>query len=96
MAEPLQMDDAENRSSRQLSTAIRFLPLTGAQVAGARFSQRRASAADPLRLYIYRWDRHGRKGQRCRIFARGTMNSVGLEFDDGFRMISSGNALRRA
>lgn len=46
--------------------------------------------------YVYRWDRHNRKGQICRVFARGTMNSVGLEFEDGFRMVSSGNALRRA
>ncbi|MGO4171607.1 hypothetical protein [Bosea sp. TAF32] len=46
--------------------------------------------------YIYRWNRCDRKGQRCRVFARGTMNSVGLEFEDGFRMVSSGNALRRA
>lgn len=45
--------------------------------------------------YVYRWDRCGRKGQRCRVFARGTMNSVGLEFEDGFRMVTSGNALRK-
>lgn len=54
-----------------------------------------APAASP-RQYLYRWDRCGRKGQRCYVFARGTMNSVGLVFDDGFRMITSGNALRRA
>lgn len=47
-------------------------------------------------VYIYRWNRSARKGQRCRVFARGTMNSVGLEFEDGFTMVSSGNALRRA
>lgn len=52
--------------------------------------------------YIYRWDRCGRKGQRCRVFARSrrwtngkSMNSVGLEFEDGFRMVTSGNALRK-
>lgn len=47
-------------------------------------------------VYIFRWNRCGRKGQRYRDFARGTMNSVGLEFEDGFTMVSSGNALRRA
>ena len=26
---------------------------------------------------------------------KGGMNSVGLEFEDGFRMVSSGNALRK-
>lgn len=45
--------------------------------------------------YLYRWNRCGRKGRRCRVFARGTMNSVGLEFEDGFRMVTSGNALRK-
>lgn len=58
-----------------------------------------ASLAFP---YVYRWDRCGRKGQRCRVFARSgrwpngkSMNSVGLEFEDGFRMVTSGNALRK-
>lgn len=46
--------------------------------------------------YIYRWDRCGRKGQRCKVTARGTMNSARIEFEDGFVMISSRNALRRA
>ena len=46
--------------------------------------------------YIFRWDRCGRKGQRCRVFARGTMNNVGLEFEDGFRMVTSGNSLKKA
>lgn len=47
-------------------------------------------------IYIYRWDRCGRKGQRCRVLARGTMNSCLLEFEDGWRMVTSRNALRRA
>jgi hypothetical protein len=45
---------------------------------------------------VYRWDRQGRKGQRCRVTARGRMNSVRVEFEDGYVMITSGNALRRA
>jgi hypothetical protein len=49
----------------------------------------------PTFPYVYRWDRCGRKDQRCRVFARGTMNSVGLEFEDGFRMVTSGNAFRK-
>lgn len=48
------------------------------------------------RTYIYRWDRHGRKGQRCRLIARGKMNSICVEFADGYRMITSGNAIRRS
>jgi hypothetical protein len=47
-------------------------------------------------LYVYRWDRQGRKGQTCRVTARSTtIKSVRVEFDDGYVMITSGNALRR-
>lgn len=47
--------------------------------------------------YIYRWDRHGRKGQRCAVTARAkAMNSIRVEFEDGYVMITSGNAIRRA
>src|SRR5262249_19975924 len=45
--------------------------------------------------YIYRWDRHGRKGQFCRVLARGKMNSCCVEFEDGYKMIPSRNALYR-
>ena len=47
-------------------------------------------------VYLFRWDRCGRKGQRCRVLARGRMNSALVEFDDGWRMVTSRNALRRA
>jgi hypothetical protein len=46
--------------------------------------------------YVYRWDRHGRKGCRCAVTARGKMNSCRVEFPDGFVMITSRNALRKA
>lgn len=47
--------------------------------------------------YIYRWDRQGRKGQRCRVVARAkVMNSICIEFTDGYQMITSGNAIRKA
>lgn len=45
--------------------------------------------------YIYRWDRCGRKGQACRVIARGAMNSIAVVFEDGWMMITSGNAIRR-
>jgi hypothetical protein len=48
-----------------------------------------------MQVYIYRWDRCGRKGQRCTVTARGTMNSCRVEFEDGHVMITSRNALRR-
>lgn len=46
--------------------------------------------------YIFRWDRHGRKGQRCAVTARGKRNSIRVEFPDGYKVITSGNAIRRA
>jgi hypothetical protein len=46
--------------------------------------------------YVYRWNRMGRKGQRCILLCRGTMNSCLVRFEDGFEPITSRNALRRA
>lgn len=61
--------------------------------------------------YVWRWKtqacpwfpgerrRHplaDRVGQRLRIVVRGTMNSALVEFEDGYRTITSRNALRRA
>ncbi len=46
--------------------------------------------------YVYHWHRCGRKGQRCKVTARGKMNSCCVEFQDGFKMITSRNAIRRA
>jgi len=45
--------------------------------------------------HIYRWDRQGRKGQPCRLTARGKFNSIRLVFADGYQMITSGNSIRR-
>jgi hypothetical protein len=46
--------------------------------------------------YVYRWNRAGRKGALCKVTARGTLNSARVEFEDGFVMITSRNALKRA
>ena len=48
--------------------------------------------------FVFRWNRPGlagRKGQRCKVLARGKMNSCAIEFEDGFRAVVSRNALRR-
>ena len=37
-----------------------------------------------------------RKGERCRVVARGKMNSVLVEFGDGERVITSRYAVRKA
>lgn len=37
-----------------------------------------------------------RRGQRCRVLARGKMNSCLVEFEtDGYRVITSRNAVRK-
>jgi hypothetical protein len=52
--------------------------------------------AVPMPLpYIYRWDRQGRKDQTCSVIARGKMNSCLVQFADGYRMVTSRNAIRR-
>lgn len=48
-----------------------------------------------MQRYIYRWNRCGRKGQECIVTARGTMNSCCVQFDDGFKMVTSRNALAK-
>lgn len=35
-----------------------------------------------------------RKGERCRVFARGKLNSIGVEFEDGFQVVTSRYAVR--
>jgi hypothetical protein len=35
-----------------------------------------------------------RKGEPCRVLARGKMNSILVEFEDGFRVITSRYAVR--
>jgi hypothetical protein len=50
------------------------------------------------------WDRSSpprlfdrdRKGERFRVICRGTKNSALVEFEDGYRTVTSRNGLRRA
>lgn len=46
---------------------------------------------------IYRWRRYNPTlyGQRCRLIARGTMNSALIEFQGGELCVVSRNALRK-
>lgn len=37
-----------------------------------------------------------RFGQRCRVLARGKMNSARVVFEDGYEVITSRNYLRKA
>jgi hypothetical protein len=56
--------------------------------------RRRMNEMDDLK-YVYRWDRMGRKGERCAVPVRGTMNSCLVVFADGFSMVTSRNAIRK-
>lgn len=50
--------------------------------------------------YKYSWRNNEKRqtlyGRRCRIVARGALNSIMIEFEDGQREIVSGNSIRRA
>jgi hypothetical protein len=53
--------------------------------------------------YIYSWVPRGnmpgamsRKGERCRVLARGGMNSALIEFEDGYWAVIGRSALRKA
>lgn len=49
----------------------------------------------PTQMYRFRWNRCSRKDHRCLVTARGAMNSCRLEFEDGFVMITSRNAIAK-
>jgi len=36
-----------------------------------------------------------RKGERCRVLARGRKYSVLIEFEDGYRVVTSSRGLRK-
>lgn len=46
---------------------------------------------------IWHWNKYlgERKGQRCRILATGRMNSALIEFEDGYKVLSSRYAVRK-
>lgn len=51
--------------------------------------------------YVYKWGPRmpgalARKGQRCRMLVRGSMNSALIEFEDGETAVISRNAIRKA
>lgn len=49
-------------------------------------------------LYVYRWGRYlpALKGQRCRVLARGKLNTALVEFvETGVKHVVSRNALRK-
>jgi hypothetical protein len=57
--------------------------------------RRRAVGLTPARAPWF-GDGVDRAGQRCRVLVRGSRNSALLEFEDGYRVITSRGGLRRA
>jgi hypothetical protein len=53
--------------------------------------------APPTYPHVWWWRRllPERKGQACRVVARGGMNSVLVEFEDGQRVVTSRYAVRK-
>jgi len=48
------------------------------------------------RIWRWRVNLPERFGHRCRVIARGKLNSAQIEFEDGTRHIVSRNAIRKA
>jgi hypothetical protein len=46
-------------------------------------------------IWFWKTRLHERKGQACRVLARGKMNSILVEFEDGFKVITSRFAVRK-
>lgn len=68
----------------------------GPGASGAEDGAGRGSGAGEGLPYVFRWNRMGRKGQRCQVLARGTMNSCLVKFADGHTAVTSRNAIRKA
>jgi hypothetical protein len=56
-----------------------------------------AQFAAPVFDHVWYWKSRlpERKGQLCRVVARGKLNSVWVEFEDGFRVVTSRYAVRK-
>lgn len=52
-------------------------------------------SAPATHIFFWRKWLPERKGQRCRVLARGKKNSILVEFEDGYRVITSRYAVRR-
>jgi hypothetical protein len=95
--------DSSNRRRTRLNVSLRGRIKNWPRLARPKRSSRwtlepqRDERVTPMAFpYIYRWDRQGRKGQPCRVLARGKMNSCLVEFADGYQMVTSRNAIGKA
>lgn len=89
------MGAARRCAATELTGGGDFFWLTPDGAAAALETREKLCPEDFPPIYLFRWDRLGRKGQPCRVKARGAMNSIEIVFADGFSMVTSGNAIRR-
>ena len=47
-------------------------------------------------IWYWRAKLGDRKGQRCRVVARGAKSSILVEFEDGYRVVTGRYSVRRA
>lgn len=77
-----------------------FPPCACAEIPRILYRQLREAKRLARYPYVYRWgnnpERAKLKGRRCRIVTCGKLNSTLLEFEDGSKVISSRNAIRKA
>ncbi len=53
-------------------------------------------AADFPLVWFWKAKLPERQGQRCRVIVQGRLNTVLVEFEDGYRVVTSRYAVRRA
>lgn len=58
-------------------------------------SGRRNRGAAMTHIWFWRKRLPERKGSRCRVLARGKMNSILVEFEDGWKVVTSRYAVRK-
>ena len=83
----------------QISDWFSSLPGTINAAELSRVCMQKVEDQDSPKNYHYLWFWRSRlperKGQPCRVLARGRMNSVLVEFPDGFRVVTSRYAVRK-
>lgn len=86
---------------RDALESVRAGECTSFDVANAVLGGMTAASEYPM-THTYAWGPRGnlpgamsRKGQRCRLLARGGMNSAMVQFEDGYLAVVSRNAIRR-
>jgi hypothetical protein len=88
--------EVEDRGSRDREHAIESGgPVVSSDEFPYRWAWRWRTIGPPSRKVPWFADGVDRQGQFCRVLVRGGMNSALIEFDDGYRVVTSRAGLRR-